>query len=120
MLNKENLLKADGKVVYTLVCLGGWEFQGLGGTTTGRESMTPSEIEGYSFQSFFTFPEGTQVGFYEATPFSALKITNIETGESTVLPKLSGYYAYTGSGMVWDIISEEKLYTVYLTVEPIY
>jgi hypothetical protein len=120
MLNKENLLKADGKVIYTLVCLGGWEFQGLGGSSTGRESMTPSEIAGYPVRRFYNFWEGTSVSFYEATPFSALKITNIETGESTVIPKLSGYNAYQGSGMVWDNIHENKLYTVYLTIEPIY
>lgn len=116
MLNKEMLLKTEGKKVYELTCDGGGEFMGIpyGGT------LTPTEFDGttivglavdFGDHSFFTI---------KGTPKSnRVRITNVKTNESTVVTHTShhsaGFYTATPPGP-WKYESSGT-HTYFLTLE---
>lgn len=122
MFNKKSLLSLSKSLpIYTMTYLGGWEFQGYGGSNSNQDSLTPPDVDGYQVYRLYNYvDEQTWLDFQVNTPFKEVRITNLETNASTILSRLSGYNSYVSNEVLWDQISDQKWLTVFLTIEPIY
>lgn len=121
MLKKELLLSGKGKVVYTMTYLGGWEFQGYGGSNSNQDSLTPLDVDGYQVYCLYnSVGEQTWIEFTANTPFKAVRITNLANNASTVLSRQLSYHSYMSNEVLWDWVGDQKWLTVHLTIEPIY